>query len=398
MQYIKNDMANNILFISGKSGLAAYFKASDIFLPGDMIVGRWMNTGDGAAIPMSSVQSISSKDAYDEEVDRIAEAARAKAEADKARIKQVVESVDNLEEQMKGKIVIFVEFRGTLAETKTLTRAEKDIVRSGLATEIQQKVGMDKPLFGPFKAHDVLKKQIAAWREQIKGFGIPFFGRGMTVIDVRLIPEIEALFDKIDAKLPELVEDVMREYPDAITAEKVGTGPLHNPKDYRPVSQLKNLFSLTRKWMPSFDVPDILKEVDMARWEAERQRSIALWAEVRQNGVALLREQVATMTDRLVDAVTGKEDGTKRKFYASTITNMTEFFEQFENRNLAGDKDLAAQVERLKALIGNTPVESFKTNDALRAKVQKEGSLIQQTLKGMLVDARARQITFEEEN
>lgn len=323
-------------------------------------------------------------------------ARKAKEEADKARIKEVVASVEDLEEEMKGKIVIFVEFKGTLAESKALSRPEKDLVKSGLDIEVQRKVGMDKPLFGPFKAHDALKKQIAQWREDVKAYGIPFFGKGMTVIDIRLIPEVEALFDKIDAKLPQLVEALIEEYPEAIKPENVDIGPLYNAQDYRRVSELRGLFSLTRKWMPSFDVPDILKEVDMARWEAERKRSAALWAEVRQNGVTLLREQVAEMTDRLVESVTGKEDGTKKKFYATTLTNMEEFFATFQNRNLAGDKPLEEQVRKLKSLIDGRSVEDFKNSDALRLKVRTNGAAIQQALKGMLVDSKARVITFED--
>jgi len=321
---------------------------------------------------------------------------KARIAEEKARIKQVVASVEDLEEEMKGKIVIFTEFKGTLTETQALNGIEKDLVKTDLDSDVKKRVGMSKPLFGDFPTYDRLKNKRIEWREKVKQFGIPFFGKGMTVIDIKSIPAVEALFDEIDTEMPVLARSVADEYPSVITQEAVKTGPLHNPRDYRNVSEIQGMFTLTRKWMPAFDVPDILKEVDMVRWEQERQRSAALWAEVRENGARMLREQVASMATRLVDSMENKEDGTKKKFFATTITQMDDFFATFENRNMSGDKDLAAEVQKLKDLIANRKTEDFKTDDALRAKVKAEGSKVLEKLNTMLVSASSRSISFEE--
>lgn len=327
------------------------------------------------------------------------ESERQRKQAEQARVKEVVASVEDLEEQMKGKIVFFVRFKGSLPATKKLTKAEADLLRgtgASVTESVARKCGADKPLFGKFEAYEKLERQRAEWKEQLKQYGVPFFGEGMTVIDIRLIPEVESLCDEIDRKLPILTEEMLAAYPEAIKPEAVDIGPLHNPRDYKSAEELRRSFYCQRKWMPAFDVPDILKEVDMARWEAEKRRSAELWAEVRQNGMVLLRKQMAEMTARLVESVSPDAEGGKKRFYATSITNLTDFFETFERRDLAGDRDLAAEVQKLKDLVSGKDIEKFKTDEGLRKQVATAGAEIAGRLDAMLVSASARSIRLRD--
>lgn len=388
----KEDVVNKVVRVKsdGTAG-PQFFLCSSIAMEAG-IAGTFLGEEEGELISLDNMIEVVPIEQARQELKRYQDAQKT------SRIKQVVDSVDDLEEQMKGKIVIYARFNGTVPHTKALTTQERELIRKGVA----KLVGMNKPMFREFPELFELEAQIAKWREQVKQFGIPFFGQGMTVLDIRSIPEVEALFDKIDVELPLLVAEAIDGYEKAIDDCKQwfienDFLDLFNRQDYMSPLAIRQAFSLTRKWMPAFDVPDILKEVDMVRWEAERKRSAELWAEVRQNGVVLLRKQLSEMTTRLVEAMEPGDEGGKKRFYATTITNLEDFFKVFQDRNLAGDASLAAEVEKLRSLIAGVKLEDFKTDDKLRATIKQEGAKIQAKLETMLVEAGARTITFGDE-
>lgn len=309
------------------------------------------------------------------------------------KIKNVVSSVDDAE--LTGKIVLFVSFEGSVTKTKQLSKAEREIVTKTLPPEMAKKIGLNKPLLGEFKELEELEGWRAEQRERFKRFGIPFIGDGMTIVDINTIPDVEALANAVDAKQSELFERMIEVYPTKITRDAIPVPELWNPLDYPTVDNLRNKFRWKRKWM-HFGVPEVLKEINMAMYEAEWKRATIVWAEVRQNGIILLRKQVAEMTERLAESLTPSADGSKRRFYETTLTNMTEFFDRFDQRNLAGDTELAEVVKQLKALVSNQDVDSFKKDEGLRGRVLEASNRIVQEVSQMVTDAESRVITFED--
>jgi hypothetical protein len=318
-----------------------------------------------------------------------------KREQDRQKIKEVVQSVDDVSAEFSGAIVLYTSFSGSLARSRALSPAEKEIVFKSTDASFRNKIKGSKPLFGNFPELDELESWRSKARDRFKALGIPFIGDGMTVLNIPLIPKAEDLADEIAVEQQTLVDKVIEVYAERITPEAVDIGPLYRASDYRPVETLRQLFRFTRKWM-HFGVPEVLKEIDAARYKAERKRTAQIWAEVKQNGIILLRKSLAEMTERLVEAVTPKDGGEKKRFYGTAVTNLEEFFKTFENRNIADDKELAAQVEKLKKLIGNVDVDQFRTDDKLRATVAKNGVKILESLQTLTVDAEARAITFED--
>jgi hypothetical protein len=321
--------------------------------------------------------------------------------ARRKKIVDVVESVADAEKELTGSIVIYVNFTGSLPKIKPLTPVEKEkLFDPTISRESAKKIKGSKPLYGEFPALDELMAFIAESREGFKKFGYPFIGGGMTVLNVNSIPDAEEFAEDIEVKLPKMVDAMLVQYPAAITKEAVekanpGLSFLHKETDYAPAEAIRQLFTFDRKWLYP-GVPEVLKEVDKARWEKERARTAKVWAEVKANGIVLLRKQVSEMTERLVESMTPDADGKRRKFYGTTITNMTEFFATFDRRNLGNDTELAGEIEKLKNLVSNKDLRDFKEDDKLRATVKANAGKVVEKLKTMLVDSTARVISFED--
>jgi hypothetical protein len=385
-----NDVKGEIVRVVAPDNKFALFRCSDVIVD-DSIAGKWLDDDTGVMMPSSRIKEVVAPDIAQKELETW------KRSKDKARIKEVVTQAADAQEEFSGNIILHVAFSGSLQKTKALTKTEQaTLLKAGMPSGLQGKIKSGKQLFES-EEYDDLVGFIARRRAEFGNLGIPFpLGVGMHLVRITNIPKAEQMAKQTERDLANYVERLVKAYPNQITKEATGLDVLYNPGDYKPVESLPSLFRLQTKWM-HFGVPDVLKEIDIALYEAELARTKQVWNEARENGIILLRQQVADMVTRLVEAVSPDKDGNKKRFYGTTITNLQDFFAVFDDRNLGDDRALADQVEKLKALISGKEIESFKTDDKLREFVKKEGSKIQTTMEAMLVEAGARTISFIDE-
>lgn len=375
--------------IAVKEGQLGLFLCSSINV-GSGMAGEFIDNKEGMVIPFSSMMEIVDPDEARSELDSFIK------QRDRKRIEQVVKDVDDAQEEFSGTIILHVTFEGSLAKSKALTPTEKKLLRNGGPEELIRKKMKESKILFQSEEYDALESFRSKRRQEFANLGIPFpLGASMYLIRLVNIPKAEDLAKRTDAELQTFVNALIKTYPSQITKEATGLDVLYNENDYKSVDALPSLFKFRTKWM-HFGVPEVLKEIDKAMWERERKRTAEVWAEAKENGLILLRQSVADMVSRLVDAVKPGENGVKKRFYGTTITNLTEFFEAFEDRNLAGDAALADQVEKLKALVSNREITDFRDDDALRAKVEKEASAIGATLQAMVTEVGTRKFNFEE--
>jgi hypothetical protein len=305
----------------------------------------------------------------------------------------------NLDYLRKGYVIVSVKFTGSIAKTRKMTRSEVSSILGGLPEEKRESAkrdldGLDKRLFSVngFKELDDLVSGTQKLREQFKMLGYPFFD-GQIIMKVSTFPKFVEMKERVRAERDRLVAALVEKYPEAITEEVVNS-ELYDPRDYRPVEAVSGLFGFKTPILGFASEELLADQVNESRLAEERAETVNLWNEVRQSGVALLRKQLSEITDRLVKSMEPGEDGVQRKFYSSTIEKMEEFFESFADRDLANDKDLAAEVERLRGLVSGKDVKAFKTDEVLRENVRKNGAEIQRRLSALVIEAGERQFDF----
>ena len=313
----------------------------------------------------------------------------------KSRIKEVVKSTADISAELAGRIIVRVTFKGSLAKIKKLTPEEKRLVMN-LPADVKAKMGADKTLFYS-KEYDDLVSWIAKCRIEFASFGIPNMFDGETVVDITRIPEIEELAERTEKEMQVMVEKLIAVYPSQITEEATQLGQLHNPRDYKPVETLTNLFKLKIAWM-GFGAPDQLKQFDLKLFKKYQAKALESWREIEANGVLLLRQTVSDLVGGLVESLTpiqeGERAGEKKKFYASSVTKITDFIETFKRRNICGDEELDSEVEKLKQLVTGIDLKSMSTDLALREKVKKDMTQAKSGLDKLTVSAKARAITL----
>ncbi len=384
------DAKGKIVRVKDSGHTVNLFRCSSVVV-GNGIAGTFLDDQVGAVIDIDSMTFV-----VDEETAE-AELARFKRQQSQERIAEVVKGVDDAQDEFKGTIVLHVSFKGSLPKSKAFTPAERKLLN-----QVLKEQGIDPNKFRGSKTlfvseeYDELEGFISKRRNDFANLGIPFpLGKSMHLVRLVNIVEAEELAKKTQVEIQGLIDKLKAVYPNQITPEAVKLGSFYNKGDYKSPDALDRLFRFDIKWL-HFGVPDILKEIDSAAWERERERTAKVWREAKEQGMLLLRQTFAEMVERLVDTVTPGEDGIKKRFFGTAITNMTEFFEVFENRNLAGDEELAAQVRKMKKLVSNKDIKAFKDDDALRKTVQSAGSEISKQLKSLVVKASTREFSFDE--
>jgi len=327
------------------------------------------------------------------------EAEKAKRRAEKERIREVVEKTADINAELAGRIVVRVSFAGSLPKTKKLTKEERKIVLLPDTLEAKQElsmalVGADKKLWAS-KEYDELASFVSTRRDEFAKLGIPHIKfQSAHVVDITRIPEIDELAAKTEREMAELVEKLIAVYPSQITPEATKLGPLYNARDYATAESLKGMFKFDYDWL-AFGIPEELKQFDKRIYEKAKAKAEKVWAEIQANGVLLLRETVNDLVSGLVDSLTPKDGGEKKKFYASSVTKITDFIDSFKARNICNDVELDAEVEKLRGLVSGIDLKAMSSDTKLRESVKKDMESVKGSLDQLLVSASARTITYE---
>ena len=326
-----------------------------------------------------------------EELDRkLAEEEKRKAE--KARIKTVVESTADIDAMMTGKISFHIQFSGTVAKVKPLTKEEAAIVMK-LPPEVKGKIGGTKTLLVSPEL-DALMKWISDRRELFKQFGLPNpLQDSTTIIEIPYIPDVEALAEKTELELPMEVEKFLAVYPAQVQAQEAELGPLFNKLDYKTVEAIRGMFKFRYDWT-GHGALEALKQTNIAFYTKAMERAAEQWKEIEAKGIVLMRETIEKMVTTLIGAL----DPEAQKFHPSAVSKITEFCDSFSRRNICKDAELEAQIEKIKEIVSGVNIDKLsagKSGDAaLREKVRKQMEAAKATLSELVVDAQERIITL----
>jgi hypothetical protein len=143
---------------------------------------------------------------------------------------------------------------------------------------------------------------------------------------------------------------------------------LFNEVDY-PL-QVEKRFSLAWRFI-ILDVPNGKSGILPPEiYEREKEKFIQTMEEARILAIESLREEFASMVERITDRFTEMADGKSKVFKNATVESFYEFFETFKERNIFRDEQLAQLVEKAQAVLGGASTESIRTNEGLKESIR----------------------------
>jgi phage gp36-like protein len=129
----------------------------------------------------------------------------------------------------------------------------------------------------------------------------------------------------------------------------------------------------------------------------ERAKAAAeISTEIDEIKVAL-RTGFAELVAHAADRLGVQADGKKVTFRDSLVTKMEEFFGYFQARNLVGDDELAALVERTRESMKGVTAQTLRTDDVTRASVKDTLEQVKAEMDANLMVRPSRRLILDRE-
>ncbi len=237
-----------------------------------------------------------------------------------------------------------------------------------------------------YKSVTAIKSKIAAtWKDM----SLPFPESGIRLIRRDRIDEFVGLLTDLRVELADAVNNLDRHYGDLKQAASERLGRLFNSVDYP--ATLVGLFDIS--WdFPSVEPPGYLRDLNPALYDAERARVAARFDEAVQLAEQAFLDEFARLVGHLAERISGGEDGERKIFRDSAISNLTDFFERFKSLNVRSNDQLDALVAQAQQAVRGVGARDLRGSGDLRLRVASDLSQVRATLDGMLVERPRRKI------
>jgi len=249
---------------------------------------------------------------------------------------------------------------------------------------------LDSPEYDAIVQHD---GKTRAW---VEARALPsLLKKGIWRLPVALVEETDVYLTTRAAERSRLVDELRAAYPIRLQETQARLSSLADG-DLPTADEVAGKFSIAWKYI-SYGTPTTLQRLAPALFARERQKAAVQWQEATEEIRTVLRESMAELVTHLAERLSGtREDGRPKIFRDTAVTNLTEFLDLFQARNVTDDSELAALVARAHDLLYDVHPQRLRNNDALRGAVAQSMSQIKATLDTMLMDRPRRHIALDE--
>ena len=241
-------------------------------------------------------------------------------------------------------------------------------------------------------------KAVTSVRGQVvhfwKGTTLPYPEVGVRLIPQEKVNDFNQQMIVFKTKLEEAVNGLNEQYEELKTVAQQRLGRLYNPTDYPPT--LRGLFDLAWEF-PNFKPADYLLQINPAIYEQEKARITARFEEAVRLAEQAFITEFAKLVSHLTERLSTTSEGKPKTFHASSITNLTEFFQRFRQLNIETNPQLDALVHQAQQIVQGLQPQQLRDKDSLRQHIATSLAGVQAALDGMLVDRPRRRIIRNQE-
>jgi len=234
-------------------------------------------------------------------------------------------------------------------------------------TDTHEWLTATKKLVDPESLKPICKAGNAA-RTYLTSVSLPFPIQGMVFIPKEMISRVDQRLEEFKVEFNQTISTFIRDYDKLRETAMVYLGDLFNEIDY-PVHVEKKFFFAWRFII--LDVPNGKSGILSPEiYEREKEKFIQTMEEARGMAIESLREEFASMVERITERFTQNGDGKPKIFKNATVESFYEYFETFKERNIFRDEQLDELVARAQAVLGGVSAESIRTNADLKENIR----------------------------
>lgn len=237
-------------------------------------------------------------------------------------------------------------------------------------------------------------KRITSLDAEIRGFlaettlpATQLFRGGVYLIPIPLVAMVDARLEDYRAERQRRVDAFLAAYPQLIESAREHLKDLYNPNDYPPIEQVRAEFGMSTQYM-SLGVPEVLEGISKSIFKRESAAAAAKVASAAEEIKAAMRDSLKQLVDHMVERLTPKDGETEgpKKFHYTLVTNLQQYLDVFDAKNITGDTELAELVGQCRALLNGVDPKKLRENGDVREYVKGGFEKIQGQLGSMVVE------------
>jgi len=271
---------------------------------------------------------------------------------------------------------------------RSLTTSQKE--------EVSQACGADFKLMTAGKKiidvrHDAFRR-LTSLRTRIasywRGLTLPYVEAGIRLIKQTDIESFNHSMEGFREELHEAEGNLNGLFGQMKRDARERLGRLYNPDDYP--AEVTGLFHV--EWdFPSVDPPNYLMRLNPEIYQQEQDRVTRRFEEAVQLAEQAFTSEFAKLVSHLSERL-NSEEGEKKIFRDSAVSNLVDFFEKFRQMNVRSNAQLDELVDQAQRIVQGVKVQDLRHSGSLRQQVATQLAGVQSVLDGMLVDRPRRRI------
>lgn len=258
----------------------------------------------------------------------------------------------------------------TYSGRKQDRRTQEEVTASKSAGS-KRAASVYKNLFADCKELDDINKFQAKVRQEHYRLTLPWSDSGDRLLPAANLIDYQGVMGNHKTEFARLVDAFLDKYDTLVAAAAFQLGTLFDRKEYLSRNQVASRFAMESTFAPlpiagDFRL-DIESEIQQDLIKQYETKANAMLEQANQDAWARLHTVLSRMSDRLSIG----DDGKKKTFHDTLITNAEELCGLLTKLNVANDPSLEAARKRLEnTLIGVSPKE-LREEDDTRAETKR---------------------------
>lgn len=222
----------------------------------------------------------------------------------------------------------------------------------------------------------------------------PFSKKGLLLLPIRLIEPVMARLTAKREERQALIEKFILAYEHCKTAAIAKLGSAYDATDYPAEEAVRRTFFFdVQMW--ELNAPGKLAAVSQELYRQELVKMENMWTQASNTVTNVLLTEFRKLTNHLSDRMSEGIDGKKKVFRDSVVTNLTEWLDLFQVRNLTNDEQLMTIVEKAKRLISGLDPAELRESEDLRKHLSVEFSKLTTQIDSAIIDGPSRAIDLD---
>lgn len=214
-------------------------------------------------------------------------------------------------------------------------------------------------------------------------------GKGMYLLPTTLIYDVQEQLISSAKRRKELVQNFVQVYENEKQKARETLRDQYRETDYpaNPADEFYMSWKYIKLATPENLPPELLA--------IEKEKTRAEWEKVSSEVRDALRYTFSELVEHLTDRLTPDIDGKKKIFKDTTVTNLEEFMNLFDKRNLTNDKELAALIAKARQVIATASPEKIRTSNMTRSTVARNMAEVKEAISKLISTKTSRKFDLE---